>query len=476
MAMEPLAYSFLRDTFARQPLFQDKTWRLSPTAWPLTPAQLTELERIGEACVAFMRALEILYTRSWQGKNLLRNRELLAPWVAGYLDRGKPERLIAHQRHASTKNKFPVVLRPDLLLTEEGFALTEIDSVPGGLGLTAFLNRLYDQPGAGVLGTQDQLITEFYASLAALAPQKIEPFIAIVVSDEAATYLPEFTWLAARLRELGHRVHVLHPTEIMPLGSTLCAPVDGNPEQIDVLYRFFELFDLENVKTANFILTAAEAGEVIVTPPMRAFQEEKLALALLHHPQLEDFWRENLPRGSWPVLKKLVPHSWIIDPVELPPNAVLDAPWVAGKPIHRWDQLAEASQKERNLILKASGFHETAWGSRSVVLGSDVPRDEWLAALRHAQELAPRTLHILQEYKKPMRLKHPVYNAEGQLYEMEGRLRLCPFYFFRDEHTRLGGALATFCPADKKIIHGMKDAAMLPSAVMEPAAVPVPVA
>jgi hypothetical protein len=59
---------------------------------------------------------------------------------------------------------------------------------------------------------------------------------------------------------------------------------------------------------------------------------------------------------------------------------------------------------------------------------------------------------------------------------MEGRLRLCPFYFFRDEHTRLGGALATFCPADKKIIHGMKDAAMLPSAVMEPAAVPVPVA
>jgi hypothetical protein len=475
MASEHLAYPFLRDAFARQPLFQDKTWRLSPTAWPLTPAQLTDLERIGDACFAFLRALEILYTRSWQGKNLLRNRELLAPWVAAYLDRGKPERLIAHQRHAATKNKFPIVLRPDLLLTEEGFALTEIDAVPGGLGLTAFLNRLYDQPGAGVLGTQDKLLQEFYASLAALAPHKTEPFVAIVVSDEAATYLPEFTWIATRLRERGHRVHVLHPTEIMPLGSTLCAPVDGNPEQIDVLYRFFELFDLENVKTANFILTAAEAGEVVVTPPMRAFQEEKLSLALLHHPQLEDFWRENLPRGAWPVLKKLVPHSWIIDPVELPPNAVLDAPWVAGKPIHRWDQLAEASQKERNLILKASGFHETAWGARSVVLGSDVPRDEWLAALRHAQELAPRTLHVLQEYKKPMRLKHPVYNAEGQLYEMEGRLRLCPFYFFREEHIRLGGALATFCPADKKIIHGMKDAAMLPSAVVEPAPVLVPV-
>jgi hypothetical protein len=27
---------------------------------------------------------------------------------------------------------------------------------------------------------------------------------------------------------------------------------------------------------------------------------------------------------------------------------------------------------------------------------------------------------------------------------------------------QLGGALATFCPPDKKIIHGMQDAALLP--------------
>jgi len=467
--MPPLDHASLRDTFARQPLFQDKTWRLSPTAWPLSPAQAAELERIGEACLGFFKALELLYARSWQGKNLLRNRELLAPWVAGYLDRGKPQRLIDHQRHHVNKNKFPVVLRPDLLLTDDGFALTEIDAVPGGLGLTAFLNRLYDRDGAQVIGAKDLLLEEFYATLAALAPQKTQPLIAIVVSDEAATYLPEFTWIAARLREQGRRVHVLHPTEIMPLGHTLCAPVDGDPEQIDVLYRFFELFDLANVRTAEFILAAAEAGDVVVTPPMRMFQEEKLNLALLHHPILEDFWRENLPRGLWPVLKKLVPRSWVVDPVELPPNGVLDAPWVAGKPIRRWEQLAEASQKERNLILKVSGFHETAWGSRSVVLGSDVPRDEWLAALRRAEEMAPRTLHILQDYRKPVRLKHPVFDDAGQLREMEGRLRLCPFYFIRADHARLGGALATFCPADKKIIHGMKDAAMLPSAIVEPA-------
>jgi hypothetical protein len=42
---------------------------------------------------------------------------------------------------------FPPVLRPDLLLTDDGFAMTELDSVPGGIGLTAFLNRLYEGDG-----------------------------------------------------------------------------------------------------------------------------------------------------------------------------------------------------------------------------------------------------------------------------------------------------------------------------------------
>jgi hypothetical protein len=30
----------------------------------------------------------------------------------------------------------------------------------------------------------------------------------------------------------------------------------------------------------------------------------------------------------------------------------------------------------------------------------------------------------------------------------------------------LSGALATFCPPDKKIIHGMQDAALLPSRIV----------
>ena len=151
-----------------------------------------------------------------------------------------------------------------------------------------------------------------------------------------------------------------------------------------------------------------------------------------------------------------------MDPVDLPPNAVLDAPAVGGRPIYQWEQLGEASQKERNLVMKLSGFHENAWGARSVLYGSDASRGEWMDGINEALGGAAENLYLLQEYKKPARLRHPVFNADGQLVQMSGRTRLCPYYFVNGDESLLGGILATFCPADKKIIHGMRDAALLP--------------
>ena len=47
---------------------------------------------------------------------------------------------------------------------------------------------------------------------------------------------------------------------------------------------------------------------------------------------------------------------------------------------------------------------------------------------------------------------------------MESRVRLTPYYFVIGEEVRLGGILATLCPQDKKKIHGMTDAVMVPCA------------
>jgi hypothetical protein len=159
-----------------------------------------------------------------------------------------------------------------------------------------------------------------------------------------------------------------------------------------------------------------------------------------------------------------------MDPAPLPPGAVLDGPRVGGRMLNDWRDLAGASQRERDLIIKISGFHETAWGARSVVLGSDCSREEWQAGIDHALQLAPNNLHVLQEYRKPKRQQHPVYDRPAAGHEAAasaeaGRLRLCPYFFVVEGQARLSGALATFCPPDKKIIHGMQDAALLPSRV-----------
>ena len=37
----------------------------------------------------------------------------------------------------------PRVIRPDILFTENGWHITELDSVPGGIGLTGWLNATY---------------------------------------------------------------------------------------------------------------------------------------------------------------------------------------------------------------------------------------------------------------------------------------------------------------------------------------------
>ncbi len=461
--MPDLRFDTLRSAFAEQPLFEDKTWRLSPQAWPILPEQAAELEAIGAACLDFHQALETLYLRSAAGKNLLRNRPLTAPWVADYLDRGKPAQLVAHGRDPKNRGMFPNVLRPDLLLTADGFVMTELDSVPGGIGLTAFLNRLYQEAG-GILGAGDAMIRNFHASLAALRPETRNPLIALVVSDEAATYRPEMLWLARQMQIAGLRVFCLRPEDLFPLGGGLFFDVEGNPEKIDIIYRFFELFDLASIKTASFIFESWASGEVALAPPMRPFQEEKLAFALFHHHRLQEYWAESIGAGALKLLRTLIPPSWVMDPAPLPPGAVLDGPRVGGRAMADWRDLVAASQKERDLIIKISGFHETAWGARSVVLGSDCSREEWQQGVERALDLAPTNLHVLQTYMKPRRVRHVLYGHQDphEAREVDGRLRLCPYYFLVEGKPRLSGGLATFCPPDKKIIHGMQDAALLP--------------
>jgi hypothetical protein len=53
----------------------------------------------------------------------------------------------------------------------------------------------------------------------------------------------------------------------------------------------------------------------------------------------------------------------------------------------------------------------------------------------------------------------------AELKTMRGRVRLCPYFFVEAGKVSWRGALATIVPADKKLLHGMRDAILAPTAV-----------
>lgn len=469
-----IAYNKIHDALERNPLFDRKTWLLSPLPFHLTRKQVEELKAIGRACYEFYNVMERLYRKSLLHEAIVRNdSNAKADWVAEYLNRGKPQRLIEHNSHESNKHSIPCVIRPDLLITSDGFALTELDAVPGGIGLTAFLGAFYKHSGfSSIIGeAADGMVSAFYQTIANQCPKrKDNPIIAIVVSDEAQTYRPEFEWLSRQLCKQGKHVYCLHPNELHFQSDHSIQFKNKNEwMRIDVIYRFFELFDLHNIPEAEKIMRAVEEGQVTLTPPMRTFQEEKMNLAFFHDSSLQAFWEEQLSTESLQLLRKIIPKTWIVDQIELPHGAYLEGPTVDGKAMHNWMDLAKATQKERNYILKISGFSELSWGARSVTLGNDVSQERWTAAIEQAIQSAKSNPYVIQEYRKPMIINHLVYKSPENYTEMEGRVRLCPYYFIDQEkkESMMGGILATVCPADKKIIHGMSEAALVPCKIDE---------
>jgi len=226
------------------------------------------------------------------------------------------------------------------------------------------------------------------------------------------------------------------------------------------LYRFFELFDWENIPAAKELAMSAQ-----LAPPFKPIFEEKLWLVLLWCPALREVWKDELRGVHLDSLRELVPFGWVVDPTELPPHAAL--PELG---LRSWKEVGQLSQKERRLVLKISGFSERAWGSRGVVVGHDLPGDEWAAAIDSAVEEFPTNPWVMQKFVEARVVEHPYYDREsGEQEMMKGRVRLCPYYFRsrEDDEIVAGGCLATIAPVDKKKIHGMADAILVPVCVEE---------
>jgi hypothetical protein len=445
----------IHDSIPAGGLFAGLEWKISPAPFPLGENLAKEIESLGRVLLQFYRATNLLYRKSVEGKQ--------PEWVARWLDLGKPRELIELQRSAAFKNDVPRVIRPDILLTENGFSITELDSVPGGIGLTAWLNKYYcglQIADCGLAGAQNQSeIQNPKSEIMGGADGMLRGFesifgdakrVHIVVSEEAKTYRPEMEWLADQIGNSKFKIQ----------NSKFEDFAEG-----DAVYRFFELFDLPNVVNAKKIFELAAEKKIRLTPPPKPIFEEKMLFALLWNRNLHNFWRQELGEGFLTRLKKMIPYTWLVDPTPMPPHAAIPE-----LNLTDWSQLKTMSQRERDLILKVSGFSENAWGARGVFLGSDLSSADWSVAVDAALKNFETSPSVLQRFHKPSQVDASWFDfAKNEVVPMKGRVRLCPYYFVSGEgdnlRSALGGVLATIVPADKKIVHGMTDAILAPCSV-----------
>ena len=123
------------------------SWRVSPEPYYLSSEEILFFEDLGCHLLKFYTVLNSLYADSVKGK--------IPSWFAQYLDAGKPDDLVAYSRMKRIRGDLPGIIRPDIMVTEKGFSITELDSVPGGFGLTARLMDLYSGMGEVMVGMSE---------------------------------------------------------------------------------------------------------------------------------------------------------------------------------------------------------------------------------------------------------------------------------------------------------------------------------
>ena len=412
----------IKSQFPEKGLFEGHQWRCSPDPLRLNDTLLQQLTRLGPVLHLFNQACNRLYHASLNGKQ--------PAWIAQWLDAGKPPALLEIGRHKIFKTKTPAVIRPDLLLTEQGFSLCELDSVPGGIGATTWLQETYASFFPETIGGNSGMKQNW---------QTIFPEGDIVISQEANTYRPEMEWLN-------------HDTPQIKIHTAENYFANGRP-----IYRFFELFDLPNLPHAPQWFETLLQGNTPITPPLKPYLEEKMWLAFFWMKPLQSYWRMELGEKNFQLLQQIIPYTWLLNPEPLPPQAVhprLD--------IQSWEELFTFSQKQRRLVVKVSGFSPNAWGSRGVFFGHDLSAGEWKQVVQNALNEFSTQPHILQVFETSQTLSTPYLDETTQTIQtMPSRARLCPYYFVdNQDRANLGGVLATLVPSDKKAIHGMRDAVM----------------
>ncbi len=375
---------------------------VAPAPLYLTGEESREISSIGMDVVDFMHAADELYRSEYEVKELL--------------DRGKPkvfEGLLPHY----------LFVRPDLIITQQGFAICEIETSPFGLALAELLNRAYHSTDFDTLVPQG-ILKEF---LTKNTPNNGT----IVYSHKTSSYAGQLQFLAREL--LSGDGREWHAEQADYVTETDDA----------ALYRGFYLYEYFSDIFVNHIVNAYlkdQAGLAI--PSLTPYMEEKALLAFIWDKRREPFLKGQLGMPTLEHLRRVVPPTWVVGQEQF---------FVLGLPegISSSEGLAGLSKSRRKFVLKKSGFgNNSSWGEGVSFLQEKSARQARNLLVAASQD--PQSVYVIQEFKPS--LEYPMaYDKDGYgIEQMQARIRLTPYFSMTE--ARLIAIKATGCE-DTNYIH-----------------------
>ena len=389
----------------RYPNTQGNNFNFLPAKEPfkLTQNQKEEMLNIGKEICNYMDACIDLYHKNEEVRILL--------------DRGKPD------RYKNVKEVKYLFLRPDLILTDEGFIICEIETSPFGLALAEVLNDAYGILEYNPIISQNQLKNYMQ--------QQTNKDGIIAYSNKVQAFKGQLDFLANQV--FGNNNRHWESKNISVQQDRLTSDKE--------IYRAFYLNDQYNDEMVAKILNENHLHIPSETPQF----EEKALLVLIWDKRFVVFFKEQLGEAGFELLRKAIPKTWIIGQEQYVdgglPNGYLKS-----------KDIGQIGKSKRKYVLKESGFNNNSSWGKGVHFLHKCGGNNASKLIKEAEEDTEH-LYIIQEFKQPETVEMTYIDNNYVYNQKQVKIRVTPYFSYSDNKGELIAAKVTGCDISSELIH-----------------------
>lgn len=373
-------------------------FRISPEPFYVSDEEAQNIERIGQEINSFMEATVELYATNGAAHELL--------------DRGKPE-IFWDSRQSNY-----LFLRPDIIVTPNGFTICEIETSVFGLALAELLNQGYISAGFETMADED--------TLRVYVTENTPPKGTIAYTDKTEAFAGQLDYLAQKVFSGDDRdwqaTHLSETTENRPI------------------YRAHYLVEYLSDVAVRGLYDTPSARDHIMPSSTPQF-EEKAILAFLWDSRFEEHYRNTLGNAGFEFLRSVIPPTWVVGEEEH------FAPGLPGN-LRESIELASLPRSKRRFVLKPSGFSQDSSWSEGVSFLQAKSRDDAVQLLGRASFNSTQQLYVVQEFNEGVKCAMSYDETEGAV-SIQARVRLTPY--FSTTLGKLLGIKATGCEGTQLI-------------------------